>query len=119
MAKICERQPLHVGVAFVLARGGDDEVHQGVVRVAPVHRQRRDPGAGDHREREEGFAHDIAESLEASDSISDALEPAVRPYGVEREDAFFRHDRLRRRVARAAGAVTLSEQGTDREIAER
>ena len=71
--------------------GGDHEVDQGVVRVAAVDGERGDPGARDHREREEGLAHDVAERLEAADAIADALEPAVGSYGVEREDAFFRH----------------------------
>src|SRR5262249_5901227 len=87
---------------------GDHEVDEGVVRVAPVHREGGDPGAGDHGEGEERLPDDVAERLEAADPIADALEPTVRAHRVEREDAFPGHTVRAGRVARPARAVTKS-----------
>ena len=93
-AEVGEREALGiVGVALVVAGAPTDEVDQGVVGVAPVDGERGDARAGDHREREEALADDLAERLEAADSFADALEPAVRAHGVEREDLAYRHMR--------------------------
>src|SRR5262249_8541606 len=51
----------------------------------------------------------VAEGLEAPDPISDALEPAVRAHGVEREDAFPGHeDVTERRTSRPRCHLTYS-----------
>jgi hypothetical protein len=99
VAEVGEAQALHVGLAVVLAGGGDHEVDLRVIGVSAIDGERGDARAGDHREREERLADDVTEGLEAADSIADALEPAVRPDGVEREDAFLRHTARRGRVA--------------------
>ncbi len=106
--EVGERQPLDVGVALVLAGGGDDEVDERVVGVAPVDRERRDPGAGDHREGEERLTDDVAQGLEAPDAIADAFEPPVGAHRVEREDAFPGHIVQRRSVARDAAPCHLA-----------
>ena len=106
--EVGEGEALHVGVALVLAGGGDHEVDERVVGVAAVDGERGDPGAGDHREGEERLAHDVAQGLEAPDPISDALEPPVGAHRVEREDAFPGHIVQRRRLARASGRCHLA-----------
>jgi hypothetical protein len=111
VAEVGEGEALHVGVALLVAGRGDHEVDERVVGVAAVDRERGDARAGDHGEGEEGLADDVAQGLEAPDSIADALEPAVGTDGIEREDAFLGHDRVRRRVARARGAVTRADEG--------
>jgi hypothetical protein len=59
--------------------------------LAPVHRERGNPRARDHREREEARADDVAQRLKTADALADALEPSVGSDSFEWKDAQVGH----------------------------
>ncbi|HMY14673.1 MAG TPA: hypothetical protein PKA58_00010 [Polyangium sp.] len=83
MTKIRERESLHLGLLIVVTRCCDDEINEGVVRVAPINCQRSDARARDHREGEKGLAYDVTKRLKTTDPVANALEPTVGSHCVE------------------------------------
>src|SRR5690606_4478310 len=77
--KLAEWDALHRAARFVTHR----EVDDGVVRDAPIDRERRDARARDHREREEALTDDVAQSLKAADRLTNAFEPAIGTDGFQ------------------------------------
>ena len=115
VAEVGQREALDVGVALVLAGGGDHEVDEGVVRVAPVDGEVavRDARPRDHREQQgakNASGRRCRTGPGSLDPISDALEPPVGAHRVEREDAFPGHI-LGPRLARRARAVIFVVRG--------
>ena len=78
-----QRQALDFSLLIIVTRGGNDEVDERVVRIAPINCQRSDARACDHRKGEESFADDVAKRLKASDPVANALEPTVGSHCVE------------------------------------
>jgi hypothetical protein len=83
-AEVGEREALRLEVAVALA-GAHDEVDERLIGAASVDGERGDARADDDGKGEEALSDDLAERLEAPDPFTDALEPAVRAQGVERE----------------------------------
>ncbi len=80
-----EREALDLRTVACLVPA-ERELHDGVVRQAPVDRERSDASPGDHRERKEAGTDDLAQRLEATDPLADAFEPSVRADSFERYD---------------------------------
>jgi hypothetical protein len=81
---------LRIRVA-VIPFTANDKIHQRVVGISSIHRQGRNAGTRDHRERKKTISYDVTQRSEAANPLTYALEPAVRANRIQGKFSELRH----------------------------